>query len=293
MTTPAPEVRAFFDRPTGSLQYVFHDAGTMKGAIVDPVWNFSPKSAALTSESADEICRYVQRAGIDIEWILDTHPHADHFTAAHLLSERLNAPRAIGERTKAVQSLWKELYNLGDDFHTDGRQWDRLLADGDSFPVGGIEVRAMFTPGHTMASISYIAGDAAFIGDTLMMPESGTTRADFPGGDAQALWQSIRDILALPDATRLYIGHDYPADDKAAQYMATVLAHRLTNRHVRDGIGRDEFLSARTARDETLDLPARMLAAMQVNLRGGQLPAPESDGHVYLKIPVNRLKPRS
>ena len=288
----SPIVRAFFDRPTGSLQYVFHDPATMKGAIVDPVWNFYPEAGAVTTESADEILDYVRAAGIEIVWILDTHPHADHFSAAPYLSEKLGAPRGIGEKVTGVQKLWKGLYNLGDGFACDGSQWDRLFAEGEEFNVGDISVRIMFSPGHTLASITYVARDAAFVHDTLMKPASGTSRADFPGGDSAELWASIRAILDLPPQTRLYVGHDYPEDGAAPEYMATVAEHRLTNRHVKDGIGRDEFIAARDARDATLKLPERMLAALQVNIRGGRLPEAEADGHSYLKIPVGKFEAR-
>lgn len=289
---PSPIVRAFFDRPTGSLQYVFHDPATMQGAIVDPVWNFHPEAGAVTTLSAEEILAYVRATGIEVAWILDTHPHADHFSAAPWLAERLGAPRAIGAKVTDVQKLWKELYNLGDELPCDGRQWDRLLTEGEAFMVGEIPVRVMFSPGHTLASITYVAGDAAFVHDTLMKPASGTSRADFPGGDSTALWHSIRAILDLPAQTRLYVGHDYPDDGAAPDYMATVAEHRLTNRHVKDGIGMEEFIATRDARDATLKLPERMLAALQVNIRGGRLPEAESDGHSYLKIPVARFEAR-
>src|SRR6056297_992489 len=290
--TQSPEVRAFFDRPTGSLQYVFHDPTTKKGAIVDPVWNYFPEAGATTTDSADEILAYVQEQALDIVWILDTHPHADHFSAAPYLAEKLGAPRAIGEKVVGVQKLWQGLYHLGGDFPTDGSQWDRLFAEGAEFMVGEIPVRVMFSPGHTLASITYVAGDAAFVHDTLMMPQSGTSRADFPGGSAEDLWTSIRAILDLPPETRLYVGHDYPPNGKQPEYMATVAEHRLTNRHVKDGISKDEFIATRTARDETLKLPDRMLAALQINIRGGRAPEPEADGASYLKIPMGKFEPR-
>jgi glyoxylase-like metal-dependent hydrolase (beta-lactamase superfamily II) len=278
----SPIIRAFFDRPTGSLQYVFHCPTTQQAAIVDPVWNFYPEAGAVTTESADEILSYVAAENLKVVWVLDTHPHADHFTAARYLSDKLGAPTAIGEKVTGVQKLWKDLYHLGDDLHTDGSQWDRLFAEGDEFMVGEIAVRVMFSPGHTLASITYVAGDAAFVHDTLMMPESGTSRADFPGGSAEDLWTSLRAILGLSPDTRLYIGHDYPDAGAAPEYMATVAEHRLRNRHVKDGIGKAEFITTRTARDATLPLPERMLAALQVNIRGGRLPEAEADGHSYL-----------
>ncbi|TVR48983.1 MAG: MBL fold metallo-hydrolase [Rhodobacteraceae bacterium] len=289
--TPSPIVRAFFDRPTGSLQYVFHDPETRRGAIIDPVWNYYPEAGAVTHESADEILAYIKAQDLQIDWVLDTHPHADHFSAGPYLAEKLGAPHGIGEKVTGVQKLWQEKYNLAD-FPTDGRQWDRLFAEGEEFMVGTIPVRVMFSPGHTLASITYVAGDAAFVHDTLMMPASGTSRADFPGGSADDLWASIRAILDLPARTRVYIGHDYPPAGEAPQYMATVAEHRLSNRHVKDGISREEFIATRQARDATLKLPARMLEALQVNIRGGRLPEPESDGHNYLKKPIGRFDPR-
>ncbi len=290
--TVSPVVKAFFDRPTGSLQYVFHDPETMKGAIVDPVWNFYPEAGAVTTESADEILDHVRAEGIEIVWILDTHPHADHFSAAPYLAEKLGAPRAIGEKVREIQALWKDKYNLPDDFPTDGSQWDRLFHHGDEFMVGNVPVKVMFSPGHTLGSITYVAGDAAFVHDTLMYPESGTSRADFPGGSSEALWNSIREILDLPGDTRLFVGHDYPAEGEAPQYEATVNDHRARNKHVRDGISKAEFIATRDARDATLKLPARMLAALQVNIRGGRLPEPEGDGYSYLKLPIGKFEPR-
>lgn len=292
ISPPSPIVRAFFDRPTGSLQYVFHDPDTRRGAVIDPVWNYYPEAGAVTTESADEILSYIADEALLIDWILDTHPHADHFSAGPYLKEKLGAPHGIGEKVTGVQVLWQKLYNLPMNFPTDGRQWDRLFAAGDEFMVGNIPVRVMFSPGHTLASITYVAGDAAFVHDTLMMPASGTSRADFPGGSSDELWHSIRAILDLPAQTRLFIGHDYPDAGTAPQYMATVAEHRLTNRHVKDGISKAEFIATRDARDATLKLPARMLEALQVNIRGGRLPEPESDGHCFLKKPIGRFDPR-
>ncbi len=290
--TASPIVKGFYEAATGSWQYVFHDPGTMKGAIVDPVWNFDPQAAATTLDSAQEILDYVRDQGIDIAWILDTHPHADHFSAAVWLSEQLGAPRAIGEKVTEVQKLWSDIYNYSD-FPCDGRQWDRLFAEGDDFMVGELPVKVMFSPGHTLASITYVAGDAAFVHDTLMIPERGTSRADFPGGSASDLWQSIRAILDLPPGTRLFVGHDYPGDGEEPATGQTVAQHRAGNIHVKDGIARDEFIATREGRDRTLPLPDRMLAALQVNIRGGRKPEPEPGGKRYLKIPLDQFEPRS
>lgn len=287
-----PIVKPFRDEETGSWQYVFHDPSTMKGAIVDPVWNFDAKAGATYTDSAEEILAHVREAGIEIVWILDTHPHADHFSAACWLAERLGAPRAIGEHVVAVQRLWKALYNLPEDFPVDGSQWDRLFADGDVFEVGSIPVRVMFSPGHTLASITYLAGDAAFVHDTLMMPDSGTSRCDFPGGSSSELYHSLQRILALPDDTRLYVGHDYGGDGREPACVATVAEQKAKNIHLADNPSRETFCARRDARDAKLALPKLMLAALQVNIRGGRMPEPEADGHSYLKIPLNRFERR-
>jgi glyoxylase-like metal-dependent hydrolase (beta-lactamase superfamily II) len=290
MTTPI--VKPFWDEPTGSWQYVFHDPATMKGAIVDPVLNYDPQAGAIQTHSAEEILAYVKDAGIEIVWILDTHPHADHFSAAPWLKERLGAPTAIGEHVVKVQKLWKDIYNLPADFPTDGSQWDHLFADGDAFHVGEIPVRVMFSPGHTLASITYVAGDAAFVHDTFMMPDSGTSRADFPGGSSKELYDSIQAILDLPQETRLYVGHDYAPKGREAACMATVAEHKASNIHLKDAPSEAEYRSVRDARDATLPLPKLMLAALQINIRGGRKPAPEDNGRSYLKIPLDYFEPR-
>ncbi|AHM04211.1 Zn-dependent hydrolase [Roseibacterium elongatum DSM 19469] len=288
---PNPIVKPFWDEPTGSWQYVFHDPQTMKGAIVDPVLDYDAKAGATQTTNAERILSYVQDTGIEIEWILDTHPHADHFSAGPWLKEKLGGKTAIGENVVGVQKLWQEIYNLPADFPTDGSQWDHLWADGDRFKVGTIDVRVIFSPGHTLASITYVAGDAAFVHDTLMMPDSGTSRADFPGGSSRDLYETIQKILSLPDETRLFIGHDY-ADGREAQCEATVARHKAENIHLRDAPSEAEYSKVRDARDQTLPLPKLMLAALQVNIRGGRLPAPEGNGRSYLKVPMNYFEPR-
>lgn len=286
-----PIVKPFWDEPTGSWQYVFHDPVTMKGAIVDPVLDFDPLAGATSTESAQRLLDYIRDAGIDLEWILDTHPHADHFSAAQWLKQQTGAPTAIGEKVTGVQKLWQDIYNLPADFPTDGSQWDRLFADWDSFMVGEVPVKVMFSPGHTMASITYVAGDAAFVHDTLMMPDSGSSRADFPGGSSAALYESIAAILALPDETRIFVGHDY-APDREAQCEATVAEHRAENIHWKDSPTEAEYQAVRDARDATLPLPKLMLAALQINIRGGRLPEAESNGRSYLKVPLNYFESR-
>ncbi|WP_353471289.1 MBL fold metallo-hydrolase [Salipiger sp. H15] len=289
--TPSPVVKTFWDEPTGSWQYVFHDPATMMGAIVDPVLDFDPLAGATRTRNADAIIAYVQEAGIEITHILDTHPHADHFSAAPYIQSRIGGITAIGEHVRKVQKLWQGIYNLPD-LPTDGAQWDLLLADGDEFMVGAIPVRVIFSPGHTLASITYVAGDAAFVHDTLMMPDSGTSRADFPGGSSADLYASLMRILALPQETRLYVGHDYAPEGRAAQCCATVAEHRATNIHLRDAPSEAEFRAVRDARDATLPLPKLMLAALQVNIRGGRLPEAEENGRSYLKIPLNVFETR-
>ena len=233
----------------------------------------------------------MRETGIELEWILDTHPHADHFSAGPWLKAETGAKTAIGEKVTGVQNLWQGIYNLPDDFPTDGSQWDHLFADGDTFMVGNVPVTVMFSPGHTMASITYVAGDAAFVHDTLMMPDSGSSRADFPGGDSGQLYNSISAILALPQDTRIYVGHDY-APDRPAACEATVAEHRAKNIYWKDNPTKAEYRAVRDARDATLALPKLMLAALQINIRGGRLPPAEDNGRSYLKLPLNYFESR-
>lgn len=286
-----PIVKGFWDKPTGSWQYVFHDPETMKGAIVDPVLDYDPLAAATSTKNAEILLDYVRETGIKLVWILDTHPHADHFSAAPWIKAQTGAPTAIGEKVTGVQDLWQDIYNLPRDFPTDGSQWDRLFADGDTFMVGNVPVTVMFSPGHTLASITYVAGDAAFVHDTLMMPDSGSSRADFPGGSSAKLYDSISAILALPEDTRVFVGHDY-APDRNAACEATVAEHRASNIHWKDAPSKAEYRAVRDARDATLALPKLMLAALQINIRGGRLPKAEDNGRSYLKVPLNYFESR-
>ena len=286
-----PIVKSFWDKPTGSWQYVLHDPDTMKGAIIDPVLDFDPLAGATSTKNAEQLLAYARDMGIDLVWVLDTHPHADHFSAAPWIKAQTGASTAIGNKVTGVQTLWQGIYNLPEDFPTDGSQWDRLFADGDSFMVGNVPVRVMFSPGHTMASITYVAGDAAFVHDTLMMPDSGSSRADFPGGSSAALYNSISAILALPKDTRVFVGHDYaPGRDAACE--ATVAQHRTSNIHWKDSPTEAEYRAVRDARDATLPLPKLMLSALQINIRGGDLPAAEDNGRSYLKVPLNYFESR-
>lgn len=284
--TQRPEVKGFFDPRTWSIQYVVSDPATRMCAIIDPVLDFDEKSGATGTMNADAILDWVTQQGLEVEWILDTHPHADHLSAADYLKGRTGAPTAIGARIGDVQRLWKALYNWPA-LRDDGSQWDRLFADGDVFKVGSIDAHVIFSPGHTLASITYVVGDAAFVHDTLFMPDSGTARADFPGGSAKALWTSIQRILALPDETRIFTGHDYQPGGRKPLWESMVAAQKA-NIHL-SGKDEEAFVSLRVSRDRTLAMPKLILHALQVNIRGGRLPDPESDGNRYLKIPLNAL----
>jgi glyoxylase-like metal-dependent hydrolase (beta-lactamase superfamily II) len=282
-----PEVTGFYDKPSGSIQYVVADPRTRRCAIIDPVLDFDEKSGATATTNADALLDFIRQDGLEVEWILDTHPHADHFSAAHYLREKTGAPTAIGEKVVDVQGLWKSIYNWPD-FPADGCQWDRLFADGEGFSVGGIAASVLFSPGHTLASITYLIGDAAFIHDTLFMPDSGTARTDFPGGSAGRLWRSIQRILALPDETRLFVGHDYQAGGRKALWESTVAEQKAGNIHIA-GKTEADFVTLREARDRTLAMPRLILHALQVNMNGGRLPEPEANGRRYLKFPLDCL----
>jgi glyoxylase-like metal-dependent hydrolase (beta-lactamase superfamily II) len=283
-----PEVLGFFDTRTDSVQYVVSDPVAQRCAIIDPALDFEEKSGTTATRSADAILDYVRQRGLTVDWILDTHPHADHFSAAGYLKDVTGAPTAIGEHVVEVQRLWKALYNLPDSFPADGSAWDHLFADGESFRLGSLQGSVMFSPGHTLASITYVIGDAAFVHDTLFMPDAGTARADFPGGDARQLWQSIQRILSLPDETRLFTGHDYQPGGRPPAWESTVARQKAENVHVKR---QDEasFIKLRTERDRTLPMPRLILSALQVNIAGGRLPAPENNGRRYLKIPLDAL----
>ena len=285
----SPEVWSFYEEDTGSIQYVCVDPQTRKAALIDIVMNFNPAEARTSTESADEILALVEREGLQVEWILDTHPHADHFMASAYLKEKIGAPAAIGAKVIEIAELWRDLYHLPDAFDP-VRDFDTLFEEGETFRIGELEARVMLSPGHTLGSITYVVGDAAFVHDTLMYPDKGSSRADFPGGSSSMLWDSIQEILALPEETRLFVGHDYGSDERDDyRWEATVGEHRRRNVHVGKGKEKGEFIRIRDERDQTLDLPDRMLHALQFNLRGGRLPPAESDGHHYFKIPANRF----
>ena len=284
----SPEVTGFYDPRTGTVQYVVADPATKACAIIDPVYDFDEKSGQTATRHADRLLAFVAERGYRLAWILDTHPHADHFSAAAYLKERTGAPTAIGAKVTEVQALWKDFYNWPD-FPADGSQWDRLFADGEHFRIGDIDVAVMHSPGHTLASVTYVIGDAAFIHDTLFMPDSGTARCDFPGGSAPALWRSIRAILALPDDTRLFTGHDYQPNGRPARWESTIAEQKAANTHLTQYPTEAAFVAAREARDRTLPMPRLILHALQVNTNGGRLPEPEANGRRYLKIPLDLL----
>ncbi len=286
--TARPEVTGFFHEHTFSIAYIVADATTKRAVIIDPVLDYDERSGRVSTEFADSLIDAVREKGATVEWILDTHPHADHFSAAPYLKEKLNAPTAIGEHVKDVQQLWKDIYNLPD-FPADGSQWDRLFADGETFKVGTLDVRVMFSPGHTLASITYVVGDAAFIHDTLFQPDYGSARADFPGGSASALYRSIKAILALPDDTRLFTGHDYMPGGREPRWESSVLEQKRMNPHFKDDPSEAEFVALRNKLDAALPMPRLILHALQVNMNGGRLPEPETNGRVYLKIPIGAL----
>ncbi|MEJ5022831.1 bifunctional sulfur transferase/dioxygenase Blh [Ochrobactrum vermis] len=283
-----PQVKGFFDRRTCSVQYVVSDPATGMCAIVDPVLDFDEKSGSTATINADVILDYVRDSNLTVEWILDTHPHADHFSAAQYLKGKTGAKTAIGEHVIDVQKLWKGIYNWPE-LAADGTQWSRLFADGEAFKVGSIDARVMFSPGHTLASITFVVGDAAFVHDTIFMPDSGTARADFPGGDARVLWKSIQEILALPDETRIFAGHDYQPRGRAPRWESTVADQKKYNPHLAGG-SEEAFVVLRTKRDKMLPMPKLILHALQVNICGGRLPEPEANGKRYLKFPLDALE---
>ena len=285
----SPNVWGVYEAATGSVQYLAACPITNKAVLIDTVLNFDVKAARTSTESAERMLALVEENGLELDLILDTHPHADHMMASHWLRERTGRPNGIGEKTKDIAELWRGFYGLPDGLRAKDH-FDRFYADDDTFAVGELAFRVMLSPGHTLGSISYVAGDAAFIHDTLMYPDAGSARADFPGGSAEDLWHSIQAILAMPGDTRLFVGHDYGRGERAERmWEATVAEHRARNIHVRDGMSKGEFIRTREERDRTLALPDRMLHALQVNLRGGALPEPEADGNSYFKIPANRF----
>lgn len=284
-----PSVQAFFDHATNTVSYIVHDPATKKAAIIDPVLDFTPRNGRIATTSADALLATAKAQGLEIVYLLETHAHADHLSAAHHLREATGAPVVIGSHITQVQTIFGALFEA-DDVTPDGSDFDRLVVDGDSLPLGDIQIEVMHTPGHTPACLTYVIGDAAFVGDTLFMPDYGTARADFPGGSATELYRSIRKILDLPLETRIFVGHDYlPAGRSDYRWETSVSEQRRGNIHVHDGVSEAEFVNMRTTRDKTLEAPQLILPSLQVNIRAGAMPPASPGGHIYLRLPVNAI----
>ena len=284
-----PSVQAFFDPATNTVSYIVHDPATKKAAIIDPVLDFTPRNGRIATTSADALLAAAKEQGLEIIYLLETHAHADHLSAAHHLREVTGAPVIIGSHITQVQTIFGALFEA-DDVTPDGSDFDRLVSDGDSLPLGDLQIEIMHTPGHTPACLTYIIGDAAFVGDTLFMPDYGTARADFPGGSAEALYHSIRKILDLPLETRIFVGHDYlPAGRSDYRWETSVSDQRSDNIHVHDGVSEAAFVDMRNTRDKTLEAPQLILPSLQVNIRAGAMPPASQRGHIYLRLPINAI----
>lgn len=288
-TTLKPDVTAFFDDATNTITYVVQDPSSTSCAIIDSVMDINYAAGRITYDHADEIIAFVTEHGLTVEWLLETHVHADHLSAAPYLQDKLGGKIGIGANITVVQDTFGKVFNEGTEFERDGSQFDRLFADGDSCDIGQLKVQIMHTPGHTPACLTYVVGDAAFVGDTLFMPDGGSARADFPGGDAGVLFDSIQKVLTLPNATRLFMCHDYGPNGRDIAWETTVADEKAHNIHVSGGTTREDFIALRTARDETLAVPALIIPSLQVNMRGGHLPPADDDGQRFLKVPVNGL----
>lgn len=286
-TSAQPLVEAFFDERTNTFSYLVKDPTSSQCAVIDSVMNFDYPSGTVSYEGADRIIAYIIKHGLELAWILETHVHADHLSAAPYIQQRMNGLIGIGENITVVQQTFEKIFNEGKAFKRDGSQFDRLFTDGDSFEIGNLTASVLHTPGHTPACMTYVIGDAAFVGDTLFMPDGGTARADFPGGDARQLYASINRLLSLPDQTRMFMCHDYCPNGRSVEYETTVAEQRKNNIHVNDTISENDFVDMRTARDATLGMPNLILPSLQINMSGGYLPEPESNGLAYLKLPIN------
>ncbi len=281
--------QSFFDPKTWTVSYVVWDNATRRAAVIDPVLDFDFKSGHTGTRSADQVLACLAEHDLTVDWILETHAHADHLSGARYLQQRVGGRIAIGENIRIVQATFKKIYNLERTFLPDGSQFDHLFRDGETFMIGGVEATALLVPGHTPADMAYLIDDSVFVGDTLFMPDVGSARADFPGGDAHQLYRSMRRLLDLPPQTVMYVCHDYPPPTRGPRWQTTVAEQRAHNVHVRDGIGEDEFVAMRRARDATLEVPTLILPSIQVNVRAGQLPPPDDNGVAYLRIPLNVL----
>ena len=283
------KTQAFFDPKTWTVTYLVSDPATLRAAVIDPVLDYDFKSGHTSSTSADQVLAYLTEHALQVDWILETHAHADHLSGARYLQQRVGGRIAIGENIREVQAMFKKLYNLERSFLPDGSQFDHLFKDGETFRIGEVEATAMLVPGHTPADMAYLIDDSVFVGDTLFMPDVGSARADFPGGEAHQLYRSMHRLLALPPETTMYVCHDYPPASRPARWQTTVAEQKALNIHVRDGITEDEFVAMRQARDATLDVPTLILPSIQVNVRAGQLPPADENGVSYLRIPLNTL----
>lgn len=296
-TRTSMQVEGFFDPGTWTVSYIVLDKKTKQCALVDGVLDYDPKSGRTAHSTADQLIARVRELGATVQWILETHVHADHLSAAPYLKQQLSGQLGIGQHITTVQNVFGQLFNAGSEFARDGRQFDHLFADGEIFGIGSLQARAMHTPGHTPACMTYVVSDgdavdkpmAAFVGDTLFMPDGGTARCDFPGGDARTLYRSINKVLSLPPETLLYMCHDYQPGGREVQFVSNVADERAKNIHVRNGISEEEFVAMRHARDATLAMPTLILPSVQVNMRAGQLPEPEDNGTRYIKIPLNAV----
>jgi glyoxylase-like metal-dependent hydrolase (beta-lactamase superfamily II) len=292
MRTRTTTTEAFFDPSTGTVSYVVADLATRRAAVIDPVLDFDLRSGHTSTRSVDAVVAHLRSHDLHVDWILETHAHADHLSGARALQQQVGGRIAIGENIRAVQATFKKIYNLERGFLPDGTQFDHLFKDGETFAIGASEVTALLVPGHTPADMAYLVDGCVFVGDTLFMPDVGSARADFPGGDAHQLYRSMRRLLALPPETTMYVCHDYPPTDRPPQWQTTVAQQRASNIHARDGIDEAAFVAMREARDATLEVPTLILPSLQVNVRAGQLPPAEDDGVSYLKIPLNTLARR-
>jgi glyoxylase-like metal-dependent hydrolase (beta-lactamase superfamily II) len=284
-----PQVEAFFDPQTNTISYILKDPRSKSCAVIDSVMDIDYAAGRITYDNADKMIEKIRKEGWQLEWLIETHAHADHLSAAPYIQEKKGGKLGIGENIKIVQHTFGKIFNEGTEFQRDGSQFDRLFTDGDSYTVGELIVHVMHTPGHTPACMTHVAGDAAFVGDTLFMPDGGSARADFPGGDARALYRSIRRVLSLPPQTRLFMCHDYGPNGRDIQWETTVADERTSNIHVRDCVTEDEFVAMREARDKQLTIPKLIIPAIQVNIRGGRLPPEDAGGKRFLKVPVNEL----
>ncbi len=284
-----PQVHGIFDPATWTVTYVVYEKEGAPCAIIDSVLDYDPKSGRTRTDSADKVIDFVREKNLTVAWILETHAHADHLTAAPYLKKKLGGKTAIGDHISAVQQVFKGIFHLESEFATDGSQFDHLLKDGEHFSIGALSANTMYVPGHTPACVAYQIADAVFVGDTMFMPDVGTARCDFPGGDAKTLYASAKKILSLPEETRLFMCHDYPPTDRPVAFETTVGEQRRKNIHVHDGISEAAFVDMRTQRDATLEMPVLILPAVQINIRAGDLPPAESNGVAYVKIPLNAL----